>query len=171
MIHTVRTQAENSCVKTGSLATWKKCFTQPGLNIITVPHTAFTLVDPKSVKRYRWLDWVLTLWGATAAKVSRKYVDEIDPWTILCLRTDWSGLTFCVSGRRVDSQIKNPRIITRCLVMHYHWAGDVTSLKKSDFFSLSFFQFFVSLNFISTLSDVNFFLNLTSVYVWVPWEP
>ncbi len=51
----------------------------PGLNFINVLCTAFTCIDPKSVKRYWQLDWVLTLWGATGVKAVRKYVDEIDP--------------------------------------------------------------------------------------------
>jgi len=50
----------------------------PGLNFINFLCTAFTFVDPKSVKRYWQLDWVLTLWGATGVKAARKYGDEID---------------------------------------------------------------------------------------------
>jgi len=51
----------------------------PGLNFINVLLTAFTLVDPKSVKRYWQLDWVLMLWGTMGVKVVRKHIDEIDP--------------------------------------------------------------------------------------------
>ncbi len=51
-----------------------------GLNFINVLRTAFMCVDPKRVKRYWQLDWVLTLWGATSIKALCKYVDEIDPW-------------------------------------------------------------------------------------------
>jgi len=39
-----------------------------GLNLINVLRTAFTLVDPESIKRYWQLDWVLTLWGAAGVK-------------------------------------------------------------------------------------------------------
>ncbi len=49
--------------------------------------TAFTRADPKSVKRYWWLYWVLTLWGATGVKAARKYFDEIDP--------QWASGFFC----------------------------------------------------------------------------
>jgi len=41
---------------------------QKGLDFINVLSTAFTLVDPKSVKRYWQLDYVLTFWGATGVK-------------------------------------------------------------------------------------------------------
>jgi len=44
-------------------------------------HTAFALVNPKSVKRYWQLNWVFMLWGATGVKAAPKYVDEIDPWS------------------------------------------------------------------------------------------
>ncbi len=57
----------------------------PGLNFINIPRTSFTLVDPKSVKRYWWLDWVLTLWGA---KADRKYVDEIDPLFLIIVDSE-----------------------------------------------------------------------------------
>jgi len=40
----------------------------------------FAPVDPKSVKRYWQLDWILTLLGATGVKAVRKYVGEIEPW-------------------------------------------------------------------------------------------
>ncbi len=53
-----------------------------GLNFINILPTAFTGVDPKSVKRYWWLDWVLTHWGATDVKAAHKYVDEINPWQL-----------------------------------------------------------------------------------------
>ncbi len=36
------------------------------------------LIDPKSVKRYWQLDWILTLLGATHIKALRKFVGEID---------------------------------------------------------------------------------------------
>jgi len=41
--------------------------------------TAFAHLDPKNVKWYRWLDWSLTLLGATCIKAVRKHVGEIDP--------------------------------------------------------------------------------------------
>jgi len=52
----------------------------PSVNFINVlVQAAFACTDPKSVKRYWLLDWVLMLWGATGVKAVRKYVDEIDP--------------------------------------------------------------------------------------------
>ncbi len=61
----------------------------PGLNFIKVLRTAFLLKDPKSVKRYWRLDWVLMLLGATGVKAVRKYVGEIEPWSLqpFCLST------------------------------------------------------------------------------------
>jgi len=50
-----------------------------GVNFINILRTAFAPVDPKSVKRYWQLDWILTLLGATGVKAVRKYVDEIEP--------------------------------------------------------------------------------------------
>ncbi len=49
------------------------------LNFINILHTAFMIIDPKSVKIYWWLDWVLTLWGATGIIAVWKYADEINP--------------------------------------------------------------------------------------------
>jgi len=54
------------------------------VNFINVLWAAFAPVDPKSVKRYWQLDWILTLLGATGVKAVRKYVGEIDPrWRVL----------------------------------------------------------------------------------------
>jgi len=50
-----------------------------GLNFINVLLTAFAPIDPKIVKRYWQLDWILTLFGATGVKAVHKYVGEIDP--------------------------------------------------------------------------------------------
>jgi len=44
-----------------------------GLNFINVLHAAFTLADPKSVKRYWWLNWIFfTLLGSTSVKAAHK---------------------------------------------------------------------------------------------------
>ncbi len=51
----------------------------PGVNFINVLRAAFAPVDPKSVKRYCQLDWILMLLGATGVKVVRKNVGEIEP--------------------------------------------------------------------------------------------
>jgi len=50
-----------------------------GVNFINVLWAALMPVDPKSVKRYWRLDWILMLLGATGVKASRKYVGEIEP--------------------------------------------------------------------------------------------
>jgi hypothetical protein len=51
----------------------------PGVNFFIILWKAFVHVDPKRVKWYWWLDWILTLLGATRVKAARKYVGEIDP--------------------------------------------------------------------------------------------
>jgi len=51
----------------------------PGLNFINVLCTAFTLVGPKSVKRYWRLDWVLTLWGTKGVKAVRRKLMKSSP--------------------------------------------------------------------------------------------
>jgi len=50
-----------------------------GVNFINILWAAFAPVDPKSVKRYWQLDWILTLLGATGVKAVHKYVGEIEP--------------------------------------------------------------------------------------------
>ncbi len=54
----------------------------PGVNFINILHTAFAPIEPKSVKRYWQLAWILKLLGATGVKAAHKYVGEIDPWFI-----------------------------------------------------------------------------------------
>ncbi len=52
----------------------------------TYLRTAFTFVDPKSVKRYWRLDWILMLLGTTGIKAAHKHVDEIEPsWSLRLL--------------------------------------------------------------------------------------
>ncbi len=76
-----------------------------GLNFINVLHTAFTLIDPKSVKRYWQLDWVLTIWGATSVKAARKYVDEIYTWSVVKRIVHF--ISFCsISHFLWENQIK-----------------------------------------------------------------
>ncbi len=58
----------------------------PGVNFINILWAAFAPVDPKSVKRYWQLDWILTLLGATGVKAVHKYVGEIEP-RFQCLRS------------------------------------------------------------------------------------
>jgi len=66
-----------SCFSYKNLAT--KITKRNSVNFINVLRAAFAPVDPKSVKRYWQLDWILTLLGATCLKALRKYVDEIEP--------------------------------------------------------------------------------------------
>ena len=63
-----------------------------GVNFINVLWAAFAPVDPKSVKRYWQLDWILTLLGATGVKAVRKYVGEIEPWFTVAPRFWITGL-------------------------------------------------------------------------------
>jgi len=52
---------------------------ESGLNFINILRTAFTLADPKSVKRYWRLDWVLTLLGSTRIKAVRRTLMKLTP--------------------------------------------------------------------------------------------
>jgi len=63
----------------------------PGVNFINILRTAFTLVGPKSVKRYWRLDWVLTLWGTTGVKAVRRTLMKSSPGVnfINVLRTNF----------------------------------------------------------------------------------
>jgi len=40
---------------------------------------AFARIDPKSLKRYKGIDWIPTLLGSAHIKVAHKYVDEMTP--------------------------------------------------------------------------------------------
>ena len=44
----------------------------PDVNFTNVLGTAFALVDPKSIKWYWQLDWILTLLGAMGVKAVRE---------------------------------------------------------------------------------------------------
>jgi len=62
---------------------WGAAHQVPGINFINVLRAAFAPpVDPKSVKRYWQLDWILTLLGVTGVKAVHKYVGEIEPWPL-----------------------------------------------------------------------------------------
>ncbi len=50
-----------------------------GVDFINFLWAAFAPVYPKSIKRYWWPDWTLTLLGATGVKAVCKYVVEIEP--------------------------------------------------------------------------------------------
>jgi len=55
-----------------------------GVNFINVLCTAFTLIDPESVKRYWWLNCIFCAFGIYERKSCMLNVDEID----LCLTCD-----------------------------------------------------------------------------------
>ncbi len=57
----------------------KKQAATSGVNFINVLHTAFTLVDPESVKRYWWLNYIFWAFGIYEHKSCMLNVDEIDP--------------------------------------------------------------------------------------------
>ncbi len=63
---------------------WSKKTT--GVDYTDVLRAAFTCADPKSAKRYWWLDCLFVLFGFGHIKASIKHVGEID----LCIR----GLSF-----------------------------------------------------------------------------
>ncbi len=51
----------------------------PGVNFINVFHAAFTCADPKTVKWYLWLDWVLTLSGSVHVKAACRTLMKFTP--------------------------------------------------------------------------------------------
>ncbi len=72
-----------------------------GVDFINVLRTAFTLIDPKSVKRCWWLDWVLTLLGSLRAQ--KLYVKCWWNWhlvteTVICQSGHLPLTTFCHFG-------------------------------------------------------------------------
>jgi len=50
-----------------------------GLNFINVLLTAFTLIDPKSIKRHWWLNCIFTLLGSTRAKAVQRTLMKLTP--------------------------------------------------------------------------------------------
>jgi len=52
----------------------------PAVNFINVLRAAFAPVDPKSVKRYWQLDWILMLLGATGVKALRCMLSICKKW-------------------------------------------------------------------------------------------
>jgi len=72
-----------------------------GLNFINVLCTAFTLVDPKSVKRHWWLNCIFYAFWIYERKSCTQNVDEIDTW---CRKIDFDPIfnagTFNVKSQR-----------------------------------------------------------------------
>jgi len=55
----------------------------PGVNFTNVLRTAFTLIDPESVKRYCWLNCIFCALGIYERTSCTLNVDEIDPsWSM-----------------------------------------------------------------------------------------
>jgi len=75
------------------------------LNFINILRTAFMHVDPKSVKRYWQLDWVLTLWGAMGVKDAHKHVGEIDQWCQFYQCCESSFYVRWAQKHKKDSQV------------------------------------------------------------------
>ena len=72
-----------------------------GLNFINALNTAFTLTEPKSVKKtVKSSISLFTLLGSTSEKAERKYVGEVEPWSPV--------LSF-------DPQVRNLHILVRML--------------------------------------------------------
>jgi len=63
--------------RTRSISTSRLGLSRQGVNFINILRAAFAPVDPKSIKRYWQLDWILTLLWATGIEL--KYVGEIEP--------------------------------------------------------------------------------------------
>jgi hypothetical protein len=74
----------------------------PGVNVINVLRATFGPVDPKSVKRYWQLDWILTLFWATCVEAENKYVGEIEPRSINILHAAF----MCVDPKSAKSAVK-----------------------------------------------------------------
>jgi len=45
---------------------------------------AFTLADPKSVKRYWWLNWIFTLLGFERVKAAHRMLMKLTPKVCMC---------------------------------------------------------------------------------------
>jgi len=56
---------------------------------MNVLRAAIAPVDPKSIKRYLQLEWILTLLRATGVKAAPKYVREIEPRQGLFHLQEW----------------------------------------------------------------------------------
>ncbi len=75
----------------------------PWLNYINVLHTAFTLTDPKSVKRYLWLNCIFLHFGGLWAKKLLK--ESWWNWHLLLPVWDGDNVT-SVKGKRTPENCK-----------------------------------------------------------------
>jgi len=51
----------------------------PGVNFINISLEASMRTDPKSAKRYWWLDWFVTLLGSVSVKAAHKMLVKLIP--------------------------------------------------------------------------------------------
>jgi len=58
---------------------------RPGVNFINILSKAFVCTEPKSVKRYWQLDWILMLLGATRVKADQRKLMKLTPAWLLVL--------------------------------------------------------------------------------------
>jgi len=75
-----------------------------GVNFINVLQAAFAHIDPKILKRYWRLDWILMLWGAMGVKAACKYVSEIEP-QLMAKKCNNNSIKnfFIISGKTLSS--------------------------------------------------------------------
>ncbi len=109
-----------------------------GLNYINILRTAFKRVDPESVKRYWWLNWVFMLWGATGVKAARKYVDEID---------DPCGSRFIIVHKRISFW----RMSQKRFVKIQFFDGNFKTCSKFEEKNCQYFKIHARVNFINIL--------------------
>jgi len=62
----------------------------PGVNFINILRTAFTLVDPESIKRYWWLNCIFCAFGIYEHKSCMLNIDEIDPRSDISSEGNWT---------------------------------------------------------------------------------
>ncbi len=67
-------------------------------NFTNVWLTALKLADPKSVKRYWWVDCLFALLGSLRIKAVPKHVCEIDPLSLSLLLLDYIQLLISLNG-------------------------------------------------------------------------
>ncbi len=80
----------------------------PGDDFINIIYTAFTPINPKSIKRYWQLDWILMLLGSTISKAARRMLMKLTPGyflvrlCLIMLNFNSCYATFCEKSIRVQ---------------------------------------------------------------------
>ncbi len=95
-----------------------------GLNIINVLHTAFTLVDPKSVKRHWWLNCIFYAFGIYECKSCTSNINDIDTRS-LSLKTN----SKFSSQNNGEVYLSN---MFRLLMEQFGWKGLSSELLQDD---------------------------------------